>query len=59
MYDIKINNKPDYAEDCEFVVARECDGEFWFWGAYDDRSTANKAAWEIDGMVFQNTRGRG
>ena len=50
-----INNKPNYADNCKFIVARECSGEYWFWGAYDSANQANKAAIEINGVVIHNT----
>lgn len=56
---IIIHNKPDYADDYEFVVARERDNEYWFWGAYEDGFRADKAASEIDGVVFHNVRIQG
>lgn len=49
-----INNKPDYAKDYEFIVARECDGEYWFWGAYENSFDAERIALEIGGVVFYN-----
>ena len=54
-----INNKPAYADDYEFIVARECDGEFWFWGAYENGFKAEQAAIEIDGVIFHNLRIQG
>ena len=27
-----INNLPNYAKNMEFIVVREYDGEYWFWG---------------------------
>lgn len=56
---IIIHNKPDYADDYEFVVARECDGEYWFWGAYENGFKADKAASEIGGVVFHDVRIQG
>ena len=56
---IIIHNKPDYADDYEFVVARKCDDGFWFWGAYEDGFKADKAASEIGGVVFHNVRIQG
>ena len=56
---IIIHNKPDYADDYEFVVARERDNEYWFWGAYEDGFRADKAASEIGGVVFHNVRIQG
>ena len=57
--EIVINNKPEYADDYEFIVARECDNEFWFWGAYENGWIADKAASEIGGVVFHNVRIQG
>ncbi len=59
MYEIKINNEPAYAKDYEFVVAREVDGEYWFWGAYADGFKAEQAATEIGGVIFHNVRIQG
>lgn len=56
---IIIHNKPDYADDYEFVVARERDNEYWFWGAYEDGFRADKAASEIGGVVFHDVRIQG
>ena len=49
---MRIENLPDYARYCKFIVARNCDGALWFWGAYDDAKTARRAAFEIDGEVI-------
>ena len=54
-----INNMPEYASDYEFIVAREVDGEYWFWGAYADGFKAEKAAIEIGGVIFHNVRIQG
>ena len=59
MYEIKINNEPAYAKDYEFVVAREVDGEYWFWGAYADGFKAEQVATEIGGVIFHNVRIQG
>lgn len=53
---MNIMNKPTYADDYEFIVARECDGKFWFWGAYNDMTTADRAAAEIGGLIFPTAR---
>lgn len=53
---MEINNQPAYAKDYEFIVARNCDGEWWFWGAYADGYKAEQAALEINGVVFHNVR---
>ena len=47
-----IKNLPNYANDYAYVVARKVDGEWWFWGAYNDHTDAANAAWEVDGNVF-------
>jgi len=49
-----IYNLPEYANECAYIVVREYDGEYWFWGAYDDRRTARRAADEIGGEVIEN-----
>ena len=48
----KINNLPKYAEDKKYIVAREIEGELWFWGAYDDLDKAVNAATEIRGQLL-------
>ena len=47
-----IKNLPAYADEYKYVVARKADGDWWFWGAYNDFRAAGDAAWEIDGDVF-------
>lgn len=47
-----VRNMPDYAWHKNYVVARECDGDYWFWGGYDKVETAIEAANEIHGEVF-------
>lgn len=54
-----IHNKPDCADDYEFVVARKCNDEYWFWGAYKDGFKADKVASEVDGVIFHNVRIQG
>lgn len=40
-------------EDCgEYIVARICDRELWFWGTYDTAEDAERTAEEIDGIVL-------
>lgn len=54
---MKINNLPNYAKNMEFIVVREYDGEYWFWGGYDkDANRAYQAAKEIGGIVVHNAR---
>ena len=47
-----INNMPEGALNHLYIVARDYDGEYWFWGAYDDVYEANAAAHHIDGDVI-------
>ncbi len=47
-------NAPDYANDYEFIVARQIDNDFWFWGAYTDGFKAEQVAIEIGGVVMHN-----
>lgn len=49
-----VKNVPPYAEPYEWIVARPCDGELWFWGAYHDRIKAWRIAEEIGGVVVEN-----
>lgn len=49
---IPVNNIPDYARGKRYVVARYENGEFWFWGAWDDRKKADEVAYQINGKVF-------
>ena len=49
---LKINNLPDYAILYKYWVVRYIEGEYWFWGAYDDVSRAGQAALEINGIVI-------
>ena len=47
---IKINNKPVYADDYEFIVAKKYNDEYWFWGAYSNG---------FNGIIFHNVRIQG
>lgn len=49
---MNIQNMPEYAYEYDFVVARECDGDFWFYGAYKTEKRAYKVALEVGGQVF-------
>ena len=56
---MNLMNAPEYADHYEFVVAREIDGDLWFWGAYADGFKADKVAYEIGGVVIHNMRIQG
>ena len=45
-----IYNLPETIK--SFVVARDCDGEYWFWGCWDSLKDAEDAAHDIGGYVF-------
>ena len=47
-----INNIPERTE--AYIVAREIDGEFWFYATFADGDKANACADEIGGVVFSN-----
>lgn len=46
-----IKNVPAYALGYPYFVAREVNGELWFWGAYRNQWNAADAAEEIGGRV--------
>lgn len=49
-----INGMPKYARNLPYIVAREVNGEYWFYGAYDDEYMAEQVAYEIDGFIWDN-----
>lgn len=56
----RIKNCPDYAKDYEFVVVRQDDnGDYWFWGAYENGFKAEQVCLEISGVIFHNVRIQG
>lgn len=52
-------NAPECASHYEFVVAREIDSEYWFWGVYMDGFKAESVAKKIGGIVIHNVRIQG
>lgn len=54
--EINIRNMSENAHNYEFIVARFCEGDWWFYGAYKDEQKADKVAMEIGGAIFHNTR---
>lgn len=53
---LAVNNVPDYAGHCPYIVLRNVDGLLWFYGAYNDIMTALKASIEIEnGFYIKNT----
>ena len=47
-----INNIPEHTE--AYIVARDIDGEFWFYATFADGDKANACADEIGGVVFSD-----
>lgn len=47
-----IHNCAGCADHNEYLVARNCNGEWWFWGAWDDLLEAVDCARFIGGEVF-------
>lgn len=48
----EVFNVPEYAMEYPFWVAREVDGERWFWGAYATREDAQQAVDYFDEAVI-------
>ena len=50
-----IQNVPKYAKNYKYIVARQVDGEFYFWGAWNDKDKANNISHELgDGIIIVN-----
>lgn len=51
----EVNNLPDDIEIEKYVVVKIDDftRELWFWGAYDDKKRAKKAANDVDGIILE------
>lgn len=49
----KVNNLPNEID--KYVVARIDDftREMWFWGTYNDKSRAEKAVRDVDGVILE------
>lgn len=56
---INIQNAPAYAWDYEFIVVRQVDNDYWFYGAYADGFKADAVACEIGGIIIHNVRIQG
>ncbi len=54
-----LMNAPESASHYEFVVAREIDGDLWYWGAYRDGWKADQVAYGIGGVVIHNVKIQG
>jgi len=49
---IKVNNEPNNLNNYKYEVVFRSNGEYWFWGAFNDRARANQAAIEEGGEVW-------
>lgn len=56
MMNVQVNNLPDWALKCQWVVVRVVDGEVWFFDAWahDRKADALAQAVEEDGFVVEN-----
>lgn len=53
---VKVNNVSDYAKTKRFWVIRKVDGEYWFYGAFDNVTMAFNSCRELDnGTLIENT----
>lgn len=50
---MKIMNMPAYADEYRYIVARECDGDLWFYGAYETEDRAYGVARQVRGVVVE------
>lgn len=44
---VEVMNCPDYAKECKYIVCNLCDGELWFYGAWNEKESAYKAAEQL------------
>lgn len=49
-----INNLPENYFEYLYIVARNVDGQYWFWGKYNTAEKAYAVAEEIHGVAFYN-----
>lgn len=45
-----INNMPTTVR--AWIVARDIDGDLWYWGSWDSENDARTAAQDIDGVLI-------
>lgn len=51
----KVNNLPAYYKDHEYVVITIVDGEYWFYGAYDDDSQIGAWFYEAPRLLVHSS----
>ena len=49
---IKVNNEPINIKNYKYEVVIRTNGQYYYWGAFNDRQRANEAAQEEGGMVW-------
>jgi hypothetical protein len=47
-----IRNLPNWHNEVKYIVARKCNGSWWYYWGGNDFNEAQNAAWECDGEVF-------
>ncbi len=47
-----IRNLPNWHNEVKYIVARKCNGSWWYYWGGNDFNEAQDAAWECDGEVF-------
>ena len=48
---ININNAPNRLK--KYTVCRISECELWYWGTYESKDRARKAAMKIDGVIVE------
>lgn len=52
---VKVNNVPDYAKTRRFWVVKIVDGEYWFYGAFNDVTKAYNSCREFGNCTLSCT----
>lgn len=47
-----VNNCPDYAKKYKYILCRKVNGEYWFYGAWDDFYKVQDVCAYIDGIIL-------
>ena len=48
-----VNNLPTDLSRYAYIVARACEGELWYYGAWNDAEGAAAQARQVDGIVLR------
>ena len=49
---MNINNTPATAR--TWIVAREVDGELWYYGSWEEKEKAQEVAYDVGGVMVEN-----